>query len=360
MQRAPRQPPPGCAPDSIVLSFPVPRELAGLRLDRFVQSRIPRLSRTRANEIVRACAYHADGRRRRPSERVRAGDLVLLVRPRFEEPDAPSEFEVLYDDEAMVVVDKPPGLPVHPSASYHRNTLTFLLRERYPDAPPHLAHRLDRETSGVLVCARTLEDERVLKKAFERRQVDKTYLAIVRGRVETESGRIDLPLGRPDEGLHLLMEVRSDGAPARTRYRVVARAAEHTLVALRPETGRQHQLRVHMAALGHPIVGDKLYGPEGPQPFLDYVEAGMSPELEARLGHPRQALHAHRLTLLHPRRGDATTVVAPLARDLQELWQRLGGAREEAVAPIPAWEEGVATAADHEGLDATAEGLAVD
>lgn len=334
MQRVPRRPPPGCAPDSIVLSFPVPRELAGLRLDRFVQSRIPRLSRTRANEIVRACAYHADGRRRRPSERVRAGDLVLLVRPRFEEPDAPSEFGVVHEDDAMVVVDKPPGLPVHPSASYHRNTLTFLLRQRYPVDPPHLAHRLDRETSGVLVCARTLEDERVLKKAFERRQVEKTYLAIVRGRMADETGRIDLPLGRPDEGLHLLMEVRQDGAPARTRYEVVARASEHTLVALRPETGRQHQLRVHLAALGHPIVGDKLYGPEGPQPFLDYVEEGMTPELETRLGHPRQALHAHRLTFAHPRDGERTTVAAPLAPDLEALWIGLGGAAGDAHATI--------------------------
>ncbi len=331
MQRPPRQPPPGCASDSIVLSFPVPRELAGLRLDRFVQSRIPRLSRTRANEIVRACAHHPDGRRRRPSERVRAGDVVLLVRPRFEEPEAPTAFGVVYDDEAMVVIDKPPGLPVHPSASYHRNTLTFLLRERYPEGPPQMAHRLDRETSGVLVCARTLEDERLLKKAFERRQVEKTYVAIVRGRVREGAGHVDLPLGRPDEGLHLLMEVRPDGAPSRTRFGVVARTADHSLVALRPETGRQHQLRVHLSALGHPIVGDKLYGPEGPQPFLDYVEAGMSPELEARLGHPRQALHAHQLTLTHPRRGEPITVTAPLASDLLALWERVGGARADAL-----------------------------
>lgn len=331
MQRAPRRPPPGCAPDSVVLTFPVPRELAGLRLDRFVQNRIPRLSRTRANGIVRACAYHEDGRRRRPSERVREGEVVLLVRPRFEEPEAPTSFEVLYEDEAMVVVDKPAGLPVHPSASYHRNTLTFLLRQRYPERTPHLAHRLDRETSGVLVCARTLEDERHLKKAFERREVQKTYLAIARGRIDADEGHVDLPLGRPDEGLHLLMEVRGDGAPSRTRWRVAARAPEHTLVALAPETGRQHQLRVHLAAIGHPIVGDKLYGPEGAQPFLDCIEEGMTPALAARLGHDRQALHAHALTIEHPRTRRPFELVAPLAPDLVALWERLGGATPEAV-----------------------------
>lgn len=334
MQRAPRRPPPGCAPDSIVLSFPVPRELAGLRLDRFVQNRIPRLSRTRATEIVRACAYHEDGRRRRPSDRVREGEVVLLVRPRFREPDAPTTFGVLYEDEAVLVVDKPPGLPVHPSASYHRNTLTFLLRERYPEQTPHLAHRLDRETSGVLVCARTLEDERRLKKAFERRAVHKTYLAIVRGRIEQDEGRVDLPLGRPDEGLHLLMEVRPDGAPSRTRWRVVARAPEHTLVALEPETGRQHQLRVHLAAIGHPIVGDKLYGPEGAQAFLEYIDSGMTPELAARLGHERQALHAHRLTIEHPRTGRELDLVAPLAPDLVALWERLGGTTPREVGGV--------------------------
>jgi 23S rRNA pseudouridine1911/1915/1917 synthase len=325
MQRVPRRPPPGCPADSVVLAFPVPRELAGLRLDRFVQNRIPRLSRTRANEIVRACAYRSDGTRRRPSERVREGELVLLVRPPLREPDAPNSFGIVYEDEAMLVIDKPPGLPVHPSATYHRNTLTFLLRERYPVETPHIAHRLDRETSGVLVCARSLPDERALKRAFERREVTKSYLAIARGIVADDEGVIDLPLGRPDEGLHLLMEVRDDGAPARTRFEVVARAPSHTLVALYPLTGRQHQLRVHLSAIGHPIVGDKLYGPEGAQAFLDCIETGMTEALAVRLGHPRQALHAHRVLLRHPRSGDPLALEAPLAADLVELWKRVGG-----------------------------------
>ncbi|MCB9591331.1 MAG: RluA family pseudouridine synthase [Sandaracinaceae bacterium] len=326
MQRPLREPPPGCPPDSIVLEFPVPRELAGLRLDRFIQTRIPRLSRTRANAIVRACAVQPDGRRRRPSERVRFGEVVILCRPSFEEPVVPTDFGVVHEDDALLVVDKPPGLPVHPSASYHKNTLTWLLRERYPDSPPHLAHRLDRETSGVLVCAKTIEDERAVKAQFERREARKTYLAIVRGAMPESEGVIDRPMGRPDEGLHLLMEVREDGSPARTRYRVVARAPSHTLVALYPLTGRQHQLRVHLAWLGHPIVADKLYGPEGTAPFLEYVEAGeVTADLRARLGHVRQALHAHRLVLRHPREEVELTLVAPLAPDLVELWESLEG-----------------------------------
>jgi 23S rRNA pseudouridine1911/1915/1917 synthase len=119
------------------------------------------------------------------------------------------------------------------------------------------------------------------------------------------------------------MEVREDGAPARTAYRVLQQRGGHALVELRPRTGRQHQLRVHLAHLGHPIVGDKLYGPEGTAPFLEYVDAGgkVGPALRARLGHPRQALHAHRLTLTHPRSGRVVTFEAPLPPDLSALWE---------------------------------------
>jgi len=314
--------PPGCDPASILLTFPVAPEHAGQRLDRFVQSRIPRLSRTRAQEIVRNCAYRADGTRRRPSERVRAGETVILVRPQFEEPHVPLFFDVLYEDEAILAIDKPSGLPVHPSATYHKNTLTFLLRERFGDDSPQIAHRLDRETSGLLLCGRTLDAERELKDAFENRRVSKRYLAIVQGVIPQDEGRIELPINQAKEGLHILMEVTrpDEGYPSVTRFRVLARSERATLVALAPESGRQHQLRVHLSALGFPIVGDKLYGPEGVQPFLDYLDTGMTGPLRRRLGHDRQALHAYELTFQHPSTGDNMTLHAPLPDDLIALW----------------------------------------
>ena len=272
--------------------------------------------------MVRSCAYRADGTRRRPSDRVRAGENVVLVRPPFEEPNVPLYFDVIYDDDAVLAVDKPSGLPVHPSATYHKNTLTYLLRQRFGPNAPQIAHRLDRETSGLLLCARTRAAERDLKIGFENRRVNKRYLAIVRGVMPEDEGRIELPMDRAREGLHILMEVtpEGEGYPSVTRYRVVARRDDASLVSLAPESGRQHQLRVHLSAIGFPIIGDKLYGPASSQPFLDYIETGMTDELRRRLGHDRQALHAYQLEFMHPTKGEPMTLTAPLADDLVRLW----------------------------------------
>ncbi len=327
--------PPGCDPDSIVLTFPVAPEHAGLRLDRFIQSRIPRLSRTRANRIVRACAYRADGTRRRASERVKAGETVLLVRPPMNEPATPRSFGVLYEDEDVLAVFKPAGLPVHPTATYHRNTLSHLLRENYGEPAPQFAHRLDRETSGVVVCAKHPVAEVALKKCFERRQVGKRYVAIVRGR-PPQRGVIDLPLGPAPDGPHVCMTVREDGASARTHYEVLDVREGAALVCLHPESGRQHQLRVHLAAIGHPIVGDKLYGPEAAAPFLELIEEGPSDDLLGRLGHPRHALHAERLEIAHPRTGAPLALEAALSWDLRLLWECPG--RVLAGQPVIDWD----------------------
>jgi 23S rRNA pseudouridine1911/1915/1917 synthase len=318
--------PPGSPPDAVVLQFVVPAELAGLRLDRFVQDRMPRLSRTRAQAIVRSSAYRADGERRRPADIVRSGEIVILVRDRFVEPVTPLHFGVLHEDDALLIVDKPSGLPMHPTATYHKHTLSYLLRERYAAEygfAPRIAHRLDRETSGAVVCGKTLDAERILKRGFEKHSVEKSYLAIVRGELAHNSGEIDLPLAPVREGLHVLMEIRDDGLTAHTHYEIRDRIAGYTLLALRPRSGRQHQLRVHLAAIGHPIVGDKLYGPEREAPFLEYIETGMTPTLEARLGHDRQALHAHTLAFAHPSTGEPFEIAAPFPEDLSALWTRL-------------------------------------
>jgi 23S rRNA pseudouridine1911/1915/1917 synthase len=325
--------PVGTPPDAVVLRFIVPNELAGLRLDRFVQQRMTRLTRTRAQKIVRSSAVRLDGVRRRPGDLVRSGETVYLVRERFIEPETPLEFGVLHQDDAVLLVDKPAGLPMHPTATYHKHTLSYLLRERYEplgEFVPRIAHRLDRETSGVVLCARTLPAERLLKRAFERHQVEKSYLAIVVGGPPEAEGDIDLALAPVSEGLHVLMEVNPAGLTAFTHYEVLATTGRHSLLALFPRSGRQHQLRVHLAALGCPIVGDKLYGPEREAAFLEYIETGLTPELLARLGHARQALHAHTLSFAHPENGERFRAVAPLPSDLAELWATLSASQGSA------------------------------
>jgi len=301
----------------ISLDFPVPSECAGWRLDHFLKRRIGRLSRTKIQRIIREQISFADGRHARASSAVRAGELIQLRRPAPVEPAVPRTFTILHEDESVLAIDKPAGLPMHTTAKFWRNTLAAVLRERYPDEPMKIAHRIDRETSGVLLVARTHEAASFLTVAFARRLVAKTYLALVKG-APPDEGVIDLPLALRDTKSRVMMgpAPAGRGLAAVTRFRVVRRFAAHALCEAHPETGRQHQIRVHFAAIGHPLVGDKLYG-ASEELFMRACDEGVTPELlEAFDGLPRHALHAHRLTFPHPRTRVPLTVVSPLAADL--------------------------------------------
>jgi 23S rRNA pseudouridine1911/1915/1917 synthase len=302
--------------DIIPLRLQVPAECAGWRLDHFLKFRIRRLSRTRIRDIIETQVRLPDGRRPKPALGVRGGEVIVIDRPAPKEPPVPRSFTVLAEDDTFLAIDKPAGLPIHTTAKFYRNTLTAVLRERYPDEHLQVCHRIDRETSGVLLVARGPEAASQLKRAFARRLVKKSYLALVHG-VPPAEGTIDLPLKLLDSPTHLMMGVRPDGLPSLTRYRVLERFAEHALVEAAPETGRQHQIRVHLAALGHPIVGDKLYRASERQ-FMAFCDGGMTTELLAAFdGLERQALHAHRLTFPHPRTKAAVTVESPLPEDLR-------------------------------------------
>jgi len=307
------------ARDIIELTIVVPPECAGWRLDHFLKRRIGRLSRTRIQAIITEQIFLADGRTARPALSVRAGETILLRRPAPIEPEVPRHFEILYEDDRVLVIDKPAGLPMHTTAKFWRNTLTALLRERYPEEQMEIAHRIDRETSGVLLVARDRAAASYLTRAFARRDVDKTYLALVKGQ-PPESGRIDQPLMLRDTPSHVMMGPAPSedprALPAVTTFEVLRRLPAHALCAAHPETGRQHQIRVHFAALGHPIVGDKLYGASEAL-FMRACDQGVTPELLAAFdGLPRHALHAHRLTFPHPATGRPTTVESPWPPDL--------------------------------------------
>lgn len=318
-------------PDWIPIPLPVDETLDGYRLDRFIHARIPRLSRTAIQRFI------AGGQVRRPSgpllrasTRVHAGEVVTLMRPAPKEPPVPLRYDVLHQDDALMVVDKPAGLPVHPSASYHRHTLTAVMRTRLgADHGWQMAHRLDRETSGVMVFGRKGASSGVLKRAFAAREVEKRYLAIVHGTV-CDSIDIDAPLASdPASEVRVKMGVVplvAGGAVAQTRVvplrTATFRGEPVTLVSLRPRTGRQHQLRIHLAHIGHGIVGDKLYGLDE-RWFIEVVEDRLPmADLDAHLGLPRQALHAASLAIDHPATGERVCFEAawpPMLADIVPL-----------------------------------------
>ncbi|HVH97164.1 MAG TPA: RluA family pseudouridine synthase [Enhygromyxa sp.] len=302
----------------------------GYRLDRFLSIRFTRMSRTRVHKMLAAggvrCRSSGEVLRKN-AQRVRAGQVLVIRRPAPEEPPVMLDYAVLHHDPHLLVLDKPANLPVHPSARYHRHTLTALMRRRL--GPGHgweMAHRLDRETSGVMVFGRRKSSGPALKGSFYRREVDKEYLALVAGRFEGTT-LIDIPLG-PALGSEILIkvgrrELDDGGLPAQTEVEALAhgefRAQPITLVRCRPRTGRTHQIRVHMAAIGHPLLGDKLYA-VSEQEFLDVVENGRPvAELEAKLGLARHALHARSLSLPHPHSGERIRFVAAWPAELAAI-----------------------------------------
>jgi 23S rRNA pseudouridine1911/1915/1917 synthase len=307
------------------LALRVPPECEGWRLDHFLKQRIRRLSRTKIQTIIETQVRLESSRQPRPAMAVHAGETIHIDRPAPIEPEVPRHFGILAEDEHFLAIDKPAGLPMHTTAKFWKNTLVALLRERYPGAGLQICHRIDRETSGVLLIARTRPAASFLKRAFAARAVKKTYFALVHGVPAERSGVIDAPMRLLDTRTKIKMGVEADGLPAVTRYTVQKVYAKHALVEASPETGRQHQIRVHLAHIGHPIVGDKLYA-ASEQAFMDYCDHGLTPELlDLFDGLPRQALHAARLIFPHPQTHESTLVESPLPADLAEYMSRLEG-----------------------------------
>jgi 23S rRNA pseudouridine1911/1915/1917 synthase len=344
--------PAGVAEDAVVRVLRVPPEGAGERLDVFLSGALRNTSRTRAKLIATQSAFCPSGRRRKASERVRAEDRIVLWRRPVDDADPELELEVLYRDEHLLVLDKPANLTVHPTARHHHATVTKILQQRYPNERLQLIHRLDKETSGVLLVARTVQAERAFKMKFEgivpiprpprergaprpprrakaepaprQRMVDKEYFAICWGALD--AGLIELPLELdPDNPLRVKMRIaKSGGVEARTQVEVLARCPGYTFVRCLLFTGRQHQIRVHLAARGCPVVGDKLYGPD--DRLLSRGADGELTENDLRLLElPRHALHAFRYKLAHAITGELLELVSPLPADLASFWESVSG-----------------------------------
>jgi len=225
----------GRRPLTIEHEFLVEGECGGWRLDRFLRKRIPRLSRTRVQRVIRGECW-IDGRPCKPSSVVTPGQRVTFRRPAPAEPDAPRELPLLHADDAFYAFEKPAGIAMHPTAKWHFSTITAVLREKFPEEALQITHRLDLETSGVLLIARTRDAAVALKRAFAKRRVHKKYVALVHGALEGE-GVIDAPLALAGGLVRVKMAVRADGLASRTRWRAAARAGDYTLVECWPETG---------------------------------------------------------------------------------------------------------------------------
>jgi 23S rRNA pseudouridine1911/1915/1917 synthase len=299
----------------------------GERLDRYVAALLTGVSRAEVQRWIADGAVTVGGRTAKPSHRLAAGEVLQIVRP-TPAPEAllavPMDLAVVYEDADCVVIDKPPGLVVHPATSHRQDTLVNGLLARYPEMRamvdlgreggrrPGIVHRLDRDTSGLIVVARSEAARVDLQRQFRRRLVDKTYLALVHGRISDAEGQIDLPIGRHPRNRKRMAAV-ADGRPALTEYTVRAylrmphgHREFYSLVAARLRTGRTHQIRVHLAHLGYPVVGDATYG-----------------RRKQGIACPRQFLHAHHLAFRRPSDGARVSFTAPLPPDLTAVLGQL-------------------------------------
>jgi 23S rRNA pseudouridine1911/1915/1917 synthase len=288
---------------------------AGLRLDAFLAARGAFGSRAAAQRAIEGGAVTVDGIVRPKNHRVEDGERVAIdvPAPDSSAPDPASvRFEVVYEDEDLMVVDKPAGIVTHPAPGHHRTTLAEVL-----PAGSHVVHRLDKDTSGLLVVARTDEALAELRRMMKAREITREYTALVEGHPDAESGTIDAPIGR-DRGNRTVMSTRTDRArDAVTHFEVVERLPRTTLLRVRLETGRTHQIRAHLAAIGHPVVGDPQYGGSA---------SGR------RLGLERQFLHASTLMFRHPLRRE---LVRCESKPPVELSHALDTARREPVSGGP-------------------------
>jgi 23S rRNA pseudouridine1911/1915/1917 synthase len=307
-----------------VVELDIPAEMDGERLDSAVARLLPAQSRTRIKGWIEAGAVRVGRLRCKPSDRVAAGSHVTVriaaAPPQTAVLPEQIALNLVYQDRDCLVVDKPAGLVVHPGAGNPRHTLQNALLGLDPALASlpraGLIHRLDKDTSGLLVVARTAEAQVALSRQLMARTMAREYRAVCSG-VMTGGGTIDLPIGR-HRGDRLRMAVRGDGRAAVTHYRVIERFRAHTYVEVKLETGRTHQIRLHLSHLRYPIVGDPVYGGRFARP------RGAADALVATLrAFPRQALHAASVAFDHPRTGKRRTFTSDLPADLQGLLEAL-------------------------------------
>ncbi len=293
---------------------------AGRRADTFLSMRFPSFSRTTFAKWIRDGTVASDDRPIKPSSVLRHGETLRIWAPGIAPTDGPPPPPpVLYEDEWLIAIDKPAGMLVHPVGQRYAWALIGLVREMRPGVRIDLSHRLDRDTSGVVLLTKHEDANRAMKDAFQSRKVSKAYQAVVRGVVPWAERSVDARLGHK-QGSEIKLRRGEDpeGDTALTHMTVLSRMAAHSLVECRPHTGRTHQIRAHLEIAGFPILGDKLYG-QPDDVFLELLDHGLTDRVRAALRFPRHALHAQSLAFPHPNSGQVLKIRAPLPADMQAI-----------------------------------------
>ncbi|PCJ42503.1 MAG: 23S rRNA pseudouridine(1911/1915/1917) synthase RluD [SAR86 cluster bacterium] len=317
--------------EKFYLEGKVSSEQAGLRLDQVASSLFPSYSRARLQLWIKAGNLLVDGDKAKNKQKLLGGELITLSaiqEPQEQWQAEPLPLEIMYEDESLLVINKVAGLVVHPAAGNYSGTLLNALLYHYPELGTipraGIVHRLDKETSGLMVVARTLESHRLLTEQIQAREVNREYQAVAIGLV-TAGGTVDAPLGRhPVHRTKRAVVAEKNGKNAVTHYRVLKKYRAHTHLLVKLETGRTHQIRVHMAHLGFPLIGDQVYGGR------PRIPKAASPELISMITNfKRQALHAWKLGLQHPGTGEFMAWEAELPQDMLTLLSVLNADYEQ-------------------------------
>ena len=307
---------------------------AGRRLDTIIASHLPDCSRSLAAALIAGQNIVVDQQPKKPGYRIKSGDKIQghIPPPEFVENEPePIPLHILYQDRHIMVINKQPGLVVHPAPGHSSGTLVNALLFHCPDLGaiggeirPGIVHRLDKDTSGTMIAAKSAQAHEELARQFKAREVQKKYLALVYGDVKSDTGEIKLPIGRHPVDRKRMSTATRKGRDAETVWKVRERLAGLTLLELNLKTGRTHQIRVHCAAIGHPVVGDPVYRPR--KLFTDLKDklSNQPPPIIAALkSADRQLLHAWQLCLIHPHSGKYMTFESPLPTDMEELIAKL-------------------------------------
>jgi len=357
----------GSGEEYYLVTHEVSLQHGGIRLDRFLKSRYRKRSREVLKRAIdegsisirRTGGPHLRVGRLKPSTVLLSGDQVLVKSERKPEPRVNFDYRVIFEDETLFVIEKPANLPVHPAGRYFFNTLLVHLKTEGMKNPLKmereyfLVHRIDKETSGILVLSKDREVCTGLTQQFASRTTEKRYLAVVRGLPPAEFEVGEAMRRSRNSKISLKMEIAPEsegGQSAYTRFRRLEVAGDFALVECFPKTGRQHQIRVHLEHAGHPIVGDKLYGITEAEALRFFERSHLSAEAQARMLLPRHALHATTLAFVHPRTGQRMEFHAPLPPDLRGFLdaQSRGDFKPDLSAWGPVQEEAIYTASDFE------------